>query len=143
MEFIWNNFKNIKTMIYAIIILLALVAGILYLLIKGWRDGKEPGPGYSVKYDYFDDERKRFDPEYLQECIEKATPNLSKIKDVDQALAEIRGDYPTEFEELTKDPGDEHAIIEKEIDDFLKVRELRRKLKKIEAERDVNKSLLG
>jgi hypothetical protein len=27
----------------------------------------------------------------LDECIEKATPNLSKIKDVDKELAEIRG----------------------------------------------------
>jgi hypothetical protein len=29
--------------------------------------------------------------EYLAECIEKAEPNLSKIKDVDKELAEIRG----------------------------------------------------
>jgi hypothetical protein len=28
---------------------------------------------------------------YLAECIKKAEPNLSKIKDVDQELAEIRG----------------------------------------------------
>ena len=31
-----------------------------------------------------------FEREYLNECIEKATPNLSKIKDVDKELAEIR-----------------------------------------------------
>jgi hypothetical protein len=30
--------------------------------------------------------------EYLAECIEKAEPNLSKIKDVDKELAEIRGE---------------------------------------------------
>jgi hypothetical protein len=29
--------------------------------------------------------------DYLNECIKKAEPNLSKIKDVDKALAEIRG----------------------------------------------------
>jgi hypothetical protein len=29
--------------------------------------------------------------DYLAECIEKAKPNLSKIKDVDKELAEIRG----------------------------------------------------
>jgi hypothetical protein len=29
---------------------------------------------------------------YLAECIKKAEPNLSKIKDVDQALTEIRGE---------------------------------------------------
>ena len=28
---------------------------------------------------------------YLNDCIEKATPNLSKIKDVDRELEEIRG----------------------------------------------------
>jgi hypothetical protein len=30
--------------------------------------------------------------EYLAECIKKAEPNLSKIKDVDKELAEIRGE---------------------------------------------------
>jgi hypothetical protein len=43
--------------------------------------------------------------DYLNECIEKATPNLSKIKDVDKELDEIRGikpsDLPTE-EEIEK-----------------------------------------
>lgn len=29
---------------------------------------------------------------YLNDCIEKATPNLSKIKDVDRELEEIRGE---------------------------------------------------
>ena len=29
---------------------------------------------------------------YLNDCIEKATPNLSKIKDVDKELAEIKGE---------------------------------------------------
>ena len=32
--------------------------------------------------------------DYLNECIERATPNLSKIKDVDKELAEIRGEQP-------------------------------------------------
>jgi hypothetical protein len=31
------------------------------------------------------------DADYLFECIEKAKPNLSKITDVDQEMAEIRG----------------------------------------------------
>lgn len=31
------------------------------------------------------------DEEYLNECIKKATPGLSKIKDVDKELNEIRG----------------------------------------------------
>jgi hypothetical protein len=43
--------------------------------------------------------------DYLNECIEKATPNLSKIKDVDKELDEIRGikpsDLPTD-EEIEK-----------------------------------------
>jgi len=32
-----------------------------------------------------------YDEAYLNECIAKAMPNLSKIKDVDKELAEIRG----------------------------------------------------
>lgn len=36
-----------------------------------------------------------YDESYLNECIEKAKPNLSKIKDVDKELAEIRG--PDEY----------------------------------------------
>jgi len=32
-----------------------------------------------------------YDEAYLNECIEKAKPNLSKIADVDKALDEIRG----------------------------------------------------
>lgn len=32
---------------------------------------------------------------YLNDCIEKATPNLSKIKDVDKELAEIREEDKT------------------------------------------------
>lgn len=35
-----------------------------------------------------------YDEQYLNEQIEKATPNLSKIKDIDAALAEIRGEEP-------------------------------------------------
>ena len=40
------------------------------------------------------DEEQLYTREYLNECIEKATPNLSKIKDVDKELAEIRGEHP-------------------------------------------------
>ena len=35
---------------------------------------------------------KLYQQTYLNECIEKATPNLSKIKDVDKELSEIRGE---------------------------------------------------
>jgi hypothetical protein len=38
----------------------------------------------------------KYDKDYLNECIEKATPNLSKIKDVDKEIAEIRGEGPEE-----------------------------------------------
>ena len=38
---------------------------------------------------------KAQETEYLNECIEKATPNLSKIKDIDKELAEIRGERET------------------------------------------------
>jgi hypothetical protein len=33
------------------------------------------------------------DKQYLNECIEKAEPNLSKIKDVDETLREIKGEH--------------------------------------------------
>jgi hypothetical protein len=36
-------------------------------------------------------EKPKIDENYLAECIAKAEPNLSKIKDVDKELAEIRG----------------------------------------------------
>lgn len=38
--------------------------------------------------------KKQQPMDYLNECIEKATPNLSKIIDVDKELAEIRGEQP-------------------------------------------------
>ena len=48
------------------------------------------------------DLEKLFRDTYLNECIEKAAPNLSKIEDVDKALAEIRGEnhncYNCKFE---------------------------------------------
>lgn len=46
----------------------------------------------SVDYEVISDEiEKIFQQTYLNDCIEKATPNLSKIKDVDKELKEIRG----------------------------------------------------
>ena len=49
------------------------------------------------------EEKPFYDEDYLQECIEKATPNLSKIKDVDKQLDEIRGiDVKENFEKITK-----------------------------------------
>lgn len=44
--------------------------------------------------------KKQQPMEYLKECIEKATPNLSKIKDVDKELAEIRGEQPEITDEM-------------------------------------------
>jgi hypothetical protein len=35
---------------------------------------------------------RELDWQYLNECIEKATPALSKIKDVDKELGEIKGE---------------------------------------------------
>ena len=55
---------------------------------------------------FFGNSGVKIDENYLNECIEKATPNLSKIKDVDKELDEIRGvkyavtehnSYPKEF----------------------------------------------
>jgi len=47
--------------------------------------------------DDMDDEEQEskpvYDENYLNECIEKATINLSKIKNVDKYLAEIRGEF--------------------------------------------------
>ena len=37
------------------------------------------------------DLEKLFRDTYLDECIEKATPNLSKIEDVDKELSKIKG----------------------------------------------------
>lgn len=39
-----------------------------------------------------DELEKLYQQEYLNSCIEKATPALSKIKDVDKELSEIRGE---------------------------------------------------
>ena len=41
------------------------------------------------------DEKPKYDKAYLNECIKKAKPNLSKIKDIDKALDEIRGVEPS------------------------------------------------
>jgi hypothetical protein len=38
-----------------------------------------------------EEQKPEFDKAYLDECIKKAEHNLSKIKDVDKELAEIRG----------------------------------------------------
>jgi len=40
------------------------------------------------------DEKPKYDKAYLNECIKKAKPNLSKIKDVDKYMDEIRGVEP-------------------------------------------------
>jgi hypothetical protein len=48
--------------------------------------------------------------DYLNECIERATPNLSKIKDVDKELTEIRGEQPITDGEIEKEM-DRRGII--------------------------------
>ena len=48
-----------------------------------------------TKEDCAEEIEKLFRQTYLNECIEKATPNLSKIKDVDKELAEIKGEDRT------------------------------------------------
>ena len=51
---------------------------------------------------------------YLNECIKKATPNLSKIKDVDKELDEIRGvEQPVKAEAKTA----EFETVEKMLED--------------------------
>ena len=44
--------------------------------------------------DYMDTEKPVYDENYLNDCIKRAKPNLSKIKDVDKHLDEIRGIEP-------------------------------------------------
>jgi hypothetical protein len=56
-----------------------------------------PEPKQEIKSGYAEN--------YLNECIKKAEPNLSKIKDVDKELAEIRNsktvlDYPSDFDTI-------------------------------------------
>ncbi len=48
---------------------------------------------------FFGNSGAKYDETYLQECIAKAKPNLSKIKDVDKALDEIRGGYDLQGKE--------------------------------------------
>ncbi len=76
------------------------------------------------------DQKPEFDKDYLDECIEKATPNLLKIKDVDKELAEIRGQKRDEelkqqlkqfakyFNETVEDSCD--FISTEKIDNYLK-----------------------
>ena len=46
--------------------------------------------------------KSKYDEYYLNDCIKKATPNLSKIKDVDKTLDEIRGQEPIKMDEQIK-----------------------------------------
>jgi hypothetical protein len=68
----------------------------------------------------------KFDRAYLDECIKKATPNLSKIKDVDKELGEIMGI-------------DEHSVdahLSDKVDKNFSRMILRKKLSEIEKERE-------
>jgi hypothetical protein len=49
---------------------------------------------YLIEIEEKQQEQPVYDEKYLNECIEKATPNLSKIKDVDIILDEIKGREP-------------------------------------------------
>jgi len=44
-----------------------------------------------------------YNENYLKECIKKAEPNLSKIKDVDKELADIRGESNLDFKKKLLD----------------------------------------
>jgi hypothetical protein len=93
-------------MITAICILFALATIILILLRKGIRDAyTEPTSG-TIRYDMDYPDYTRFDAENLQE-------------------------FPTEFEELTK----EDKFLHKKVDEFMK--------RKVEDERNVDKSFMG
>jgi hypothetical protein len=93
-------------MITAICILLGLAVVIFYLIIKGMRDAYiEPTNG-TIRYDMDYPDYTRFDTENLQE-------------------------FPTEFEELTK----EDKFLHKKVDEFMK--------RKVEDERNVDKNFMG
>jgi len=44
-----------------------------------------------------------YNENYLKECIKKAEPNLSKIKDVDKELIDIRGESNLDFKKKLLD----------------------------------------
>ena len=82
---------------------------------KDWEfDSEEFGCwscGYSkVKITKIPESKPIYDEAYLNECIAKAMPNLSKINDVDKHLAEIRGE-----QESISDKN-----IEREVQEYLK-----------------------
>jgi hypothetical protein len=90
------------------IIVVTAMAGIFFagLIIKGMRD-KTPGPtSENIRYDMDYPDYTRFDTENLQE-------------------------FPTEFEELTK----EDKFLHKKVDEFMK--------RKVEDERNVDKNFMG
>jgi hypothetical protein len=76
---------------------------------------------------------------YLNECIKKAEPNLSKIADVDQELAEIRGEEPSKGAEeiLTvyfKHNNCSDEFIKAEIDRFINCPKCRQAMEQYRAE---------
>jgi hypothetical protein len=63
-----------------------------------------PTEEIDINTPFFGNSGAKYDKAYLDECIKKATPGLSKIKDVDKTLDEIRGLEPT------KEESQSHAI---------------------------------
>lgn len=106
---------------WIIVVTIMMLIFFVYLYRKAIRDGAKEPTGY-IKYDTDYPEWIQFDTENLQE-------------------------YPTEFPELTKDPElngvNEHWILDKEIDKFMKRRNLRTKLKKIEKDKNINTEFMG
>jgi hypothetical protein len=93
----------------------------LVIVRHGLKDAKEMDAKF---INNFSDEDLIFQKElrmkYLNECIEKATPNLSKIKDVDKELAEIRGEIqlPDEYSPETALGDDKQRPKFKDYNDY-------------------------
>jgi primosomal protein N'' len=74
---------------------------------------KEVEEQLNINTPFFGNSGAKYDEAYLNECIEKAKPNLSKIKDADKALDEIRGVYDLQGKEsqpVVKMPTDKQII---------------------------------
>jgi hypothetical protein len=91
-----------------------------------------------------------YDENYLNECIEKATPNLSKITDVDKEIAEIRGGGPegVTVDEMLK--GCEHdgsyipvTEVKKLMEAYAKSKEINLRKELIKFAGNWNKKLFG
>lgn len=76
---------------WIVILSILMLIFTIVIVIYGIKDAKEMDDKYINNFSEEDSIfQKEMRMKYLNECIEKATPNLSKIKDVDKELAEIR-----------------------------------------------------